>query len=599
MAHENGDVAYQTNSNGAAEEMKKSAAALKRAKKRQKKKLAKQALASPSASSSVQVAKTEKMDEDHAQDEEEEVVYVAEPLNDPLAAMFAGVFTKFTSPEELTKKRAEEEEQPYLDPATVAAEAAEKQKADLLAQAQENTEEDSSALPGVGGASALSKKQKKKLTRLTVAELKQLVARPDVVEMHDANSPDPKLLVTLKAYRNTVPVPRHWCQKSKYLQRKRGIEKLPFQLPQFIEDTGISKLRNAAQAADAAKGLKSKLREKMQPKTGKIDIDYQVLHDAFFVYQTKPFMTHHGQLYYEGKEFEAKMVEKKPGDYSEELMQALGMVHGKASPPPWLFAMQRYGPPPSYPSLKVPGVNAPLPSGCRYGTREGEWGRAPVNEFGQPMWGGDLFSQVAEDNDEPEVVDKTRWGELEKEEEEPEEEEEEVKDEAVSDDDEPGAERKTKAPSGDSKSGIESVSTVDGLETPQSIQLRKRQDGTGTETPDTLRRTAVETGQFYTILEQKEAHVDQNTLFGSAHTYVVPPIGGDKEKKKKAAPGQVELALAPEELEGLDAETLKRKYQQQLETEKAAKAAMRIDHEDTGDDDRTKKKRKTDKRFKF
>jgi hypothetical protein len=29
---------------------------------------------------------------------------------------------------------------------------------------------------------------------------------------------DPKLLVYLKAYRNTVPVPRHWSQKRKFLQ---------------------------------------------------------------------------------------------------------------------------------------------------------------------------------------------------------------------------------------------------------------------------------------------------------------------------------------------------------------------------------------------
>jgi len=49
----------------------------------------------------------------------------------------------------------------------------------------------------------MSKKQKKKLTRLSVAELKQLVNRPDVVEMHDANAPDPTLLVYLKAYRNS------------------------------------------------------------------------------------------------------------------------------------------------------------------------------------------------------------------------------------------------------------------------------------------------------------------------------------------------------------------------------------------------------------
>jgi len=118
----------------------------------------------------------------------------------------------------------------------------------------------------------MSKKQKKKLTRLSVAELKQLVNRPDVVEMHDANAPDPTLLVYLKAYRNSkllacgartwslpwsyggvsysisaVPVPKHWAQKRKYLQGKRGFEKPPFMLPQFIEDTGISKMRSAQQ----------------------------------------------------------------------------------------------------------------------------------------------------------------------------------------------------------------------------------------------------------------------------------------------------------------------------------------------------------------
>ena len=54
--------------------------------------------------------------------------------------------------------------------------------------------------------------------RLSVAELKQLVTRPDVVEMHDVTARDPRLLVHLKSTRNTVPVPRHWCFKRKYLQ---------------------------------------------------------------------------------------------------------------------------------------------------------------------------------------------------------------------------------------------------------------------------------------------------------------------------------------------------------------------------------------------
>ncbi|KAJ6716676.1 SPLICING FACTOR 3B [Salix koriyanagi] len=47
---------------------------------------------------------------------------------------------------------------------------------------------------------------------------KKVCSRPDVVEVWDATSADPKLLVFLKSYKNTVPVPRHWCQKRKFLQ---------------------------------------------------------------------------------------------------------------------------------------------------------------------------------------------------------------------------------------------------------------------------------------------------------------------------------------------------------------------------------------------
>jgi len=120
-----------------------------------------------------------------------------------------------------------------------------------------------------------SKKQVKRETRLSVAQLKQLVTRPDVVEMYDVTAKDPKLLVYLKATRNTVPVPRHWCAKRKYLQGKRGIEKPPFQLPDFIRRTGIMEMREALQEKEQNKTLKQKMREKVRPKLGKIDIDYQ------------------------------------------------------------------------------------------------------------------------------------------------------------------------------------------------------------------------------------------------------------------------------------------------------------------------------------
>lgn len=42
-------------------------------------------------------------------------------------------------------------------------------------------------------------------------------------------------------------------------------------------------------------------------------------------------MTIHGDLYYEGKEFETKLKEKKPGELSDELRTALGMPVGPSS----------------------------------------------------------------------------------------------------------------------------------------------------------------------------------------------------------------------------------------------------------------------------
>ena len=53
--------------------------------------------------------------------------------------------------------------------------------------------------------------------------------------------------IPVQATRNSVPVPRHWCFKRKYLQGKRGIEKPPFDLPDFIKATGIMEMRLALQ----------------------------------------------------------------------------------------------------------------------------------------------------------------------------------------------------------------------------------------------------------------------------------------------------------------------------------------------------------------
>lgn len=189
----------------------------------------------------------------------------------PMYRQFYRVFELFKLDEKPAAAKTEE-------PTESSEDTQKKDKDNLLDDEDEDMDDDKKDANG----EKLSKRKLKKLTRLSVAELKQLVGRPDVVEMHDVTARDPKLLVQLKAHRNTVQVPRHWCFKRKYLQGKRGIEKPPFDLPAFIKKTGIMEMRASLQEKDEAKTLKAKMRERTRPKMGKIDIDYQKLHDAFF-----------------------------------------------------------------------------------------------------------------------------------------------------------------------------------------------------------------------------------------------------------------------------------------------------------------------------
>ncbi|KGN61286.1 splicing factor 3B subunit 2 [Cucumis sativus] len=487
--------------------------------------------------------------------EKVEIEYIPEKaeLDDSLDEDFRKVFEKFSFSEVAGAEENEDKDE--------SAQNATSKKSDSDSDDEEHDNQQKEK--------GLSNKKKKLQRRMKIAELKQICSRPDVVEIWDATAADPKLLVYLKSYRNTVPVPRHWCQKRKFLQGKRGIEKQPFQLPDFIAATGIEKIRQAYIEKEDSKKLKQKQRERMQPKMGKMDIDYQVLHDAFFKYQTKPKLTTLGDLYYEGKEFEVKLREMKPGMLSQELKEALGMPEG--APPPWLINMQRYGPPPSYPDLKIPGLNAPIPPGASFGYHPGGWGKPPVDEYGRPLY-GDVFGvqQQEQANYEEEPVDKTKhWGDLEEEEEEEveEEDEEELEEEEMED-------------------GIESVdsqsSTPTGVETPDVIDLRKQQR----KEPDR---------PLYQVLEEKEERVAPGTLLGTSHTYVISGGTQDKTGAKRVdllrgqKSDKVDVTLRPEELEAME-NVLPAKYEEAREEEKLR--SQREDFSDMVAENEKKRKRK-------
>lgn len=279
---------------------------------------------------------------------------------------------------------------------------------------------------------SLSRKKSKKLYRPTIFELKQFAKHPEVVEIEDTTAKDPYFLVDLKCTRNTISIPRHWSRRRKYLAGKRGFVKPPFELPSFIKDTGIMQIRERIRSDDARKRQKVKAREKLHPKLGQMTVDYEKLYDAFFKYQTKPILTEFGDLYYEGKEFEAKLKNKKPGHLSDDLRAALGMTH--LMPTPWLHSQQRYGPPPSYPHLRIPGLNAPIPEGAQWGYHPMGWGKPPMdNAF---IGGMDGTGSVEEKKIDPNIakrlnpMEKTIWGELE-----PDSEEEETLEEENNDND--------------------------------------------------------------------------------------------------------------------------------------------------------------------
>ena len=102
---------------------------------------------------------------------------MASGVDAELFAQFQGVFGKFARPEEMLSTADEQKE---------AAEGeVEETKSSEVVEVEEELKK-------------ISKKKKKLMSRLTVAQLKQLVPRPDVVEAHDVTSHDPKLLVFLK-----------------------------------------------------------------------------------------------------------------------------------------------------------------------------------------------------------------------------------------------------------------------------------------------------------------------------------------------------------------------------------------------------------------
>lgn len=204
-----------------------------------------------------------------------------------------------------------------------------------------------------------SKKRKKREQRPTIQQLKEAAKRPDLVELHDVNAPDPHFLLELKQMRNTVPVPLHWAQKSSFLShtvdRDAGSSVEATVMPRWIESMDIAGAWKTKQGINPRKLIL-----------------------PFVAGHPQPELTGYGDLFHEGRDMRARIQGFRPGQLSDRLRSALGMGPSPTEPPPWTTGMQRVGRlPPSYPNIKIPGVNAPIPSGARYGPAAREWGEPP------------------------------------------------------------------------------------------------------------------------------------------------------------------------------------------------------------------------------
>ena len=283
--------------------------------------------------------------------------------------------------------------------------------------------------------------------------------------------------------------------------------------------------------------------------------------------------------------------------------------------------MQRLGPPPAYPHLRVPGVNAPLPPGAKYGFQPGGWGRPPVDEAtGAALFGGDPLgvgsagggTSVDAVSSEELAEMENHWGEFPEDftglDEDGEREDDDMggemgenmgdeKDTAVegdgmADDDDNYKDEDSHKSAG-AGSGFESSSV--GMATPAAIDLVKR-TAASVEAEQQVQQVQPQVQQqpqaprpLYTVLEQQAvanpvATVSAHSLLGATHTYRLPGAEGT-DQGAVAPPQPAEALETKHEQEAADAHELQQRYQ---------------DIAQPGETKKPKKKKNKDKdKFKF
>lgn len=272
-------------------------------------------------------------------------------------------------------------------------------------------EDENAQVDGEQHNDKISKRKLRKMAKPSLSELKKSALYPEVIEWYDCDAQYPALLVKIKSSKNVVPVPAHWQTKREYLSGRSLLEKKPFELPDIIKQTDIEVMRKTIPEDENGKedpGLKQISRARVQPKLGSLDIDYKKLHDVFFKLgaRWKPdILLAYGDQYYENRNLHEEALwkrytdQKKPGSISSKLRQALGLMEGQL--PPWCANMKTLGLPPSYPDLKIAGLNWDIQNlrGEVYGTLKGP----DATKTTHPMFGAIISA-----DDEPGTTEESK-----------------------------------------------------------------------------------------------------------------------------------------------------------------------------------------------
>lgn len=211
-----------------------------------------------------------------------------------------------------------------------------------------------------------SKRKLRKLNKPSLIDLKSQVTHPEIIEWYDCDAPYPFLNATIKSTKNVVRVPSHWQTKREYLSGRSLLNKKPFELPDIMKQTDIESMRAVLPGEEPVEEetIKGMSRARIQPKLGALDIDFKKLYDIFFKLGStwKPdVLLPFGDLYFENRnlheESEWRKIKRsmRPGKISKSLRDIMGLQEGQL--PPWCHKMNKLGMPPSYPNMKVAGLN--------------------------------------------------------------------------------------------------------------------------------------------------------------------------------------------------------------------------------------------------